>query len=394
MIIIKGKYNIAKVMLPDESFLDSTTREQIQSLVNHPALQGEPIVIMPDCHAGKGSVIGFTFKLNDYIIPNIVGVDIGCGMLSYRLGKSLFSRSRSSIDELIHKHIPSGFAVNNYSNPRRVIDSLGRRYLNYRNFSTKIEDVNFLLKGDLNRFFQGIGSLGGGNHFIEIGIDENEDYWLTIHTGSRNFGKMVCEFSQNWAKELIKNYFVEGYKDAEFIHKEDSGFDLYLHHMKIAQEYARLNRLAILIRILGFVFNSAIESTPIECVHNYINFNDNIIRKGAISANKEELVIIPFNMEDGLIIGKGKGNKEWNYSAPHGAGRILSRSRAKEILSLEGMKEGMQKAGIYTTCLNQNTLDESKGAYKNKDMILSMIKETVDVLHFVKPVYNFKAGGE
>jgi RNA-splicing ligase RtcB len=363
-------------------------------MVNHPALQGEPIVIMPDCHAGKGSVIGFTFKLNDYIIPNIVGVDIGCGMMSYKIGGKLLGRRLSEIDELIHKHIPAGFSVNNYSNPRKVINVLAKKYLNRDDFSTKIEDVNFLLKGDLNRFLQGIGSLGGGNHFIEIGIDENEDYWLTIHTGSRNFGKRVCEFYQAWAKDLLHSYFVDGYKDAEYIHKEDGGFDGYLAHMKVAQDYAHLNRLAILIRILGFVFESGMDSIPFECVHNYINFDDKIIRKGAISAYKDEDVIIPFNMEDGLIIGKGKGNKDWNYSAPHGAGRILSRSKAKEVLKLDDMKKGMEDAGIYTTCLNQNTLDESKGAYKDKEMILSMIKETVDVIHFVKPIYNFKAGGE
>lgn len=393
MFVMHGKYNIAKVFLPEDQ-LDIPTKEQIQSFLNHPAFKGEPISIMPDCHYGKGSCVGFTMPLNDYIIPNIVGVDIGCGVSTYKLGKfdssDIDMLDFNETDNKIREVIPIGFNVGYYDDNVDYANNLLPS--NYGNVVEKINPSKSIY------FIQSLGTLGGGNHFIEIGLGDSGNYYLTVHTGSRNFGLSVANYYQNVAKELRHRFFDSyDYKDAEFLPRSFGGdFDgnNYLFDMRIAQEYAKLNRQIIVKRILSHVFNRDFNSNLyIESIHNYIG-DDNIIRKGAISAREGEGVIIPFNMEDGLILGYGKGNPDWNYSAPHGAGRILSRNKAKSQLNLSDAISGMNNAGVFTTSLNSDTLDEAKGAYKDKDMIIEMIKDTIEITEFVKPIYNLKAGGE
>lgn len=383
MFIMKGKYNVARIMLPDESHLDSETRKQIQSFLNHPAFQRHPIAIMPDTHAGKGAVIGFTMELNDYVIPNVVGVDISCGMMSINLEKTIIDFK--ALDKFIKTEIPSGF-----HNNQEIVAHVSE------NFKRNIIRIAGYIRGvNPDKVFQALGTLGGGNHFLELGVDEQDNKWLTVHSGSRNFGLKYATYYQNKARDFLKESLSgDAYRGLEFLPIKHGGQD-YLNDLKYLHEYAHLNRLTMIQKIVKFLTNKSVNKFDIiECVHNYINFEDKIIRKGAISARENERVIIPFNMRDGLIIGKGKNNKNWNYSAPHGAGRILSRSKAKESIDLDIVKNEMAERGIYTTSVNAHTIDESAQAYKDKGMILSMIKETVDVVHFVKPLYNFKAGEE
>lgn len=374
MITMKGRYNSANIMIDE---IDQTTKDQIQGMLNCPVFSKSYIAIMPDCHAGAGSVIGFTMELNDYIIPNIVGVDIGCGMLSVKT--DLKDIDLKGLDNFIKTNIPSGFKKHNevcFDN--KAYEDYLERNCNHIGLDIK----NVLLS---------IGTLGGGNHFIEAGKDEDGYVWITIHTGSRNFGLKIAQYFQDYAKEKLKNHFVEGFEGLEFIHKSDLMYDKYLDYMRIAQNYAEFNRKNIMKIILSYL--NGVETfevlEEIDTVHNYINLQDRIIRKGAISANKDEKVVIPFNMRDGLIIAKGKGSKKYNYSAPHGAGRILSRNKAKSTLDMQEFEKEME--GVYTTTAVQSTLDEAPMAYKDKDIILENIKETVDILHFVKPIYNFKS---
>ncbi len=389
MIILKGKYNIAKIMLPDEwiweeyngerikghyKYLDDATKDQIQAFLNHPAFKGESIIIMPDTHYGKGSCVGFTFKLNGYVIPNIVGVDIGCGILSTKYSTNSID-DLHKFDEFIKTNIPSGFNI--HQEEQGVPE----------HFQDELEDWVAFTGQDLNKVLRSVGTLGGGNHFIELGRDENNDIWLTIHSGSRNFGLKIAEYYQSIANAKCKRYF-QDFGDLNFI-PMDNGGEEYIKAMFMAQEYAIRNRQHIQ-RIIQDRFIQQSWIKQIDSVHNYIDDEDSIIRKGATPAREGQEVVIPFNMEDGLIIATGKGNKDWNYSAPHGAGRILSRNKAKEELDLDVAKKGMSDAGIYTTSLTEDSLDEAKGAYKDKDLIIEMIKDTVDIVHFVKPIYNFK----
>ncbi len=400
MIVLNGKYNVARIMLPDDKdkdgnyiFLDSATKDQIQGFLNHPALRGKPIVIMPDCHYGKGSCVGFTFPMNDYVIPNMVGVDIGCGIYSYCLGDvPVAGNILELFDRYIRKTIPAGFSVHAGRTMKQLEADVERFQPGFLgkmwNIAQKIRNP-----GGNTRFHESLGTLGGGNHFIELGVDSEGKYWLTVHTGSRSFGLHVANYHQQKAKELLSKLFIpeDQYKFSEFLPLELGGFD-YLESMEVAQDYAHINRMLILQKIVEGWFHQILEEDFVwKTVHNYINFDDNIVRKGAISAREGEQVVIPFNMEDGLILGYGKGNPDWNYSGPHGAGRILSRNKAKELLSLDDAKSGMEKAGIFTTSLSAETLDEAKGAYKSKELILEMIAPTVDVISLVKPVYNFKA---
>lgn len=380
MFTIKGKYNFANVMLPDEGSIDDETKKQIYGFLNHPAFANSYIAVMPDCHAGNGACIGFTMKMNEYVIPNIVGVDIGCGVESINIGKIKIDLQK--LDGFIRTHIPSGFSVNT------KCDS----FVKGNTLKGRIEDISVKIGSDLNRNVLSVGSLGGGNHFIEVGQDEEKNIWITVHTGSRKFGLDICNYHQNVAKNFMRKVFhgADAYNKLEFLIDKDK--ENYLGDMMIAQEFATLNRNIILNKIREYLNIPSIKVIKhVSSVHNYIDLYSQTIRKGAISAKEGEEVIIPFNMEDGLIIGKGRGNSKWNCSAPHGAGRLLSRTKAKQVLSLSEMKTNMDKAGVFTTSLSENTLDEAKGAYKDKDMILEVIKETVDVKHFVKPIYNFKA---
>jgi len=374
MFVMKGKYNFAHIMI---DAIDETTKEQIQGFLNHPAFANTHIAIMPDCHAGKGAVVGFTMKMNDYIIPNIVGVDIGCGMLSRKF--AIENIDLPKFDDFIKKNIPSGFSINN-----NITESTGLY------FKDEVQEVckNIGLE-DYKKALRAIGSLGSGNHFCEVGKDSENNYWVTIHSGSRNFGLKVANYYQSIAKANLKKYFIGNeYKDLEFLLTNEKDGQDYIRDLKVAQKFASLNRWEMMNRITEYLGYGSLQE--IESVHNFIG-DDNIIRKGATPARENELVIIPFNMRDGLAICKGKGNSIYNYSAPHGAGRILSRTQAKKELSVVTFREQME--GIYTTTANVETIDEAPGAYKDKQTIIDNIKDTVDIIDFVKPVYNFKAGG-
>jgi len=385
MIIYKGKYNSANVMIDE---IDPETSSQIYSFLNHPAFANTYISIMPDCHAGAGAVIGFTSKLNDYVIPNIVGVDIGCGVLAINLGCVSWEGKKDleHLDNFIKQNIPSGFNIRSVNetmtNKKKPEDVFDKELL------SKITELSKITNQEITKIKGSIGTLGGGNHFIEIDhYDNTGEYWLLIHSGSRNFGLKIANYYQAQAKKFLQKAFVgaDAYKGLEYLPLDMGGED-YFEAMKVAQAFASLNRKLMAELIINWIGNPALET--IETVHNYINFKDNIIRKGAVSAHKDEKLVIPFNMRDGVAVCKGKGSSKWNYSAPHGAGRILSRSQAKKILSLDEFKAEM--IGIYTTTATQNTIDEAPMAYKDKELIVDTIQETVDIEFFMKPIYNFK----
>lgn len=389
---------------------------QIDELLSQEAFRDSKIRIMPDVHAGKGCVIGFTGDLGKKVIPNIVGVDIGCGMLCVELGN--IDLDLEKLDKIIHEFVPSGFEI--HEGRKIKFDKL-QELKCYRELK------------DTKRFERSIGTLGGGNHFIEIDIDEDNNKYLVIHTGSRNLGKQVAEYYQELANQLC-NYKIGEYKEKQQelikIYKEQNRKqeiqlaleelrkeykinynkipkDLaylegqyredYLHDMKICQEFAVENRKQIANQILENIMYFKDEIEPMdswdidsfETIHNYISFEDNIVRKGAISAKKGEKVLIPMNMRDGCIIGIGKGNDDWNQSAPHGAGRIMSRMKAKETFKLDEFQDSMKD--IYTTSVNESTIDEAPFVYKPMQEIIDCIGDTVDIIKIIKPIYNFKA---
>lgn len=379
--------------------------DQIYTLVKQPAFADCKVRIMPDVHAGAGCVIGFTADLGDKVIPNIVGVDIGCGMLTIELGN--IEINLADLDAAIRKRIPSGRNVHEGRCVR--FDEL-KQLRCYRNLK------------DTKRLERSIGTLGGGNHFIEIDTDFDDVKYLIIHSGSRNLGKQVAEYYQNLAVEimqgkdelytmqekLIVEYKAQGrrqeiQKAIAELHRKFNPNPLgipkdlcyltgkyredYLHDMGICQRFAMSNRREIANAILDEMGLDALD--VFETIHNYIEFGSNMVRKGAISAKSGEKLLIPINMRDGCIIGIGKGNEDWNCSAPHGAGRIMSRSKAKEVVSLDEFEESMK--GIYTTSVNQSTIDESPMVYKPIDEIVENIQDTVEILKIIKPIYNFKA---
>jgi tRNA-splicing ligase RtcB len=359
MITINGKYNHANVMI---DAIDETTREQIQSFADHPNMAEGNIVVMPDCHAGKGAVVGFTMPLSSIVIPNIIGVDIGCGMLM-NVVEDFEDFNLEQLDEFIKAHIPAGF------NSNQVLEDHG--YL-----ITEVTETCNRLGLDAEKALKAVGSLGGGNHFIEAGTDSQGKICLTIHSGSRNFGKCVADYYQKLA----------GPNDLDGLSMDDGNAHDYLHDMAVAQRFASRSRKVMMKRITDFFDMTILEE--IESVHNFIG-EDDMIRKGATSAKLGEKLIVPFNMRDGLALCVGKGNPYWNYSAPHGAGRILSRSQAKKRLSVDKFHD--QMTGIYTTTANIDTLDESPDAYKDMNTILGAIGDTVDVIDMIKPIYNLKA---
>lgn len=379
---------------------------QIYTLIKQPAFAECKVRIMPDVHAGKGCVIGFTADMGDKVISNIVGVDIGCGMLTVGLGN--INVDYEKLDSVIRENIPSGRNVRKEEIPFLGIEELYCR--------SELKNISWLRCS--------MGTLGGGNHFIEVDEDSYENKYLIIHTGSRNLGKQVAEIYQQVAidsmqgsgkleqsiQELIKEYRIAGRakeiepaikelkrkfqpdklnipKELCYLTKENR--EHYLHDMKICQSFAGTNRewiASIICQKMGWEYS---RGKSFQTIHNYIDHNTNIVRKGAISARKGELLLIPINMRDGCIIGRGKGNPDWNCSAPHGAGRIMSRSKAKEKVSLEEFESAM--AGIFTSSVNSSTIDESPMVYKPMEEIIQNIEETVDIEKIIKPVYNFKA---
>lgn len=361
---------------------------------------------MPDVHAGTGCVIGFTADLGDKVIPSIVGVDISCGMLVAELGKNYIDPEK--LDDVIHACIPAGMAV--HENPTLEEDFLYN--LICKDF---LHNIDWIVRS--------LGTLGGGNHFIELDEDDDGNQYLVIHTGSRNLGKQVAEYYQNVAisnlkgknkkKEavdaLINQLKAEGREKEisqklselnfkfpdipnELCYLEGKDREAYLHDMKICQNFATMNRLHIMNEILnGVGLQKKIpEIHFFQTVHNYIDMSDNIIRKGSVSAKKDEKLIIPLNMKDGSLICIGKGNPDWNYSAPHGAGRMYSRMAAKKKFSVEEFKKQMN--GIYSTSVNEDTIDECPMAYKPAQEIIKAIYPSVEIINHIKPVYNFKAG--
>lgn len=387
--------------------IEDEAKKQIDLLLEQEAFKDCKIRIMPDVHAGAGCVIGFTGNLGNKVIPNIVGVDIGCGMLCVELGN--IDLDLKELDEIIRKFIPCGMSVHD---DVQIELSFIREFKCYKELENK---DNWLEKS--------LGTLGGGNHFIEVDVDEDGNKYLVIHTGSRNLGKQVAEIYQEKAikycsyedemkkekQEVIKAY-KEQHREKEiqdklieiterYAGKTKLPKDLcylegrlrkdYLYDMSLCQSFAISNRNAIAVKIiqeLGLIFSIR---DFFHTTHNYIDFDDNIVRKGAISAKKGEKVIIPMNMRDGCIIALGKGNEDWNNSAPHGAGRIMSRMKAKETLSLDTYKDSMN--GIYTTSINEKTIDEAPMVYKPMQEIIDNIKDTVEIVKIIKPIYNFKA---
>ena len=373
MQVIEGTYNKASIMIDS---IDAETERQIKTFLNHKAFEGTNIAIMPDCHAGKGAVIGFTMNIDKYIIPNIVGVDIGCGILSARL--NIKNPNLAELDNFIKKNIPHGKGVH-----RNIkIDN--------KEFEEEIIEESKKVHMDEDRALKSIGTLGGGNHFIELGKDSQGRLWLTVHSGSRNLGLQIAVFYQKKAQQLLdeQKLLTPEDKNLEYLFTESDEGKAYLRATYFAQKYAKENRKKM-IELISQFLHAEIEET-IESVHNFIG-EDGIIRKGATSAGLNERLIIPFNMRDGFAFCVGKGNNDYNQSAPHGAGRIMSRSKAFNELSLKDFQREMKSAGIFTTTATKNTLDEAPSAYKNKNLILKHIKPTADVKDFVKPIYNFKA---
>jgi len=383
---------------------------QIYTLVKQPAFSDCKIRIMPDVHAGAGCVIGFTADLGEKVIPNIVGVDIGCGMLTTNLGNIDIDFER--LDNIIREYVPSGRKVHEEENSSVASDIIEKLHC-----KEQLKNINWLKRS--------CGTLGGGNHFIEVDNDSKNNKYLIIHSGSRNIGKQVAEIYQQMAiddilgksnfkqdsekliaeykkckrekeiskaiKELKQSYETNTTKiPRELSYLVGKHREMYLHDMKLCQEFAEINRRAIQSIICYYMgWKVTKETEQFQTIHNYIEHDTNIVRKGAISAKLGEKVLIPINMRDGCILGIGKGNEDWNYSAPHGAGRIMSRSKAKETVSLDDYKKSMN--GIFTTSVNTSTIDESPMAYKTMDEIIGNIKDTVEIVDIIKPIYNFKA---
>lgn len=366
MIEIKGKYNTAKVFTDN---IDSGAIDQIVELCNQEFVKDSIIRIMPDAHAGAGCTIGTTMTISDKVVPNLVGVDIGCGMETIKLKQREVDFKK--LDRIIYNNIPSGFDIRKKQH----------KYVEYTDLN------NLACKNHVNieRARLSIGTLGGGNHFIEVNRDKNGALYLVVHSGSRHLGKQVAEYYQKLGYKELMDFKVKINKHLAYVQGEN--YNNYLNDMKIVQQYAVYNRKAIVDEILSRMGLEIEEQ--FTTIHNYIDLDNMILRKGAISARKGERVLIPINMRDGSLICIGKGNKDWNYSAPHGAGRLMSRRKAKETISLKEFEESMK--GIYTTTVNRETLDECALAYKPMDEIINNIQDTVEIIDIIRPVYNFKA---
>lgn len=373
---ITGRYNSAIVFT---DVMDAEATSQIYQLLNIPAFADSQIRIMPDVHYGSGAVVGFTMTMNDYICPAVVGVDIGCGINAYKIGKADFEAP--GFDEYLRSFIPAGREVNTarrdkYFEPSVELTSL----------------INKVGVKEYDRIIKSVGTLGGGNHFVEVARDEEENLWLIIHSGSRFLGLLVCDYHRQRARNYLKEKYqgAGAYHHFEFMLVENEGKE-YLDDLKITQQFASDNRRVMAqVLIEGFFRKKFASCDLVESVHNYVDFSGRVVRKGAISASRDKMVIIPMNMRDGSILARGKGNADWNYSAPHGAGRLLSRGSAKEIISMAEYTEAMKS--IYSSSVNESTLDESPMVYKPMDEITSRIGDTVEILSVLKPLYNYKAG--
>ena len=399
MIEIQGKFNTAKIFT---DVVDNASIAQVQELCNQAFTAGSRIRLMPDIHAGKGCTIGTTMTITDKVVPNLTGVDIGCGMETTRIRESHMELQK--LDKLIYEKIPSGFSIRDRAH----------RYLS----QIDLNELCCAKHVDLLRAEKSIGTLGGGNHFIEVDKDDEGNLYIVVHSGSRHLGVEVASYYQEAGykvlnrtddasieaiiaqmkaegreKEIqktlkkLKNLKQTGIPKA-LAYVSGELFEQYLHDMKIVRHFAMLNRQAMVDEIVcGLGLHVEEQFTT---VHNYIDTESMILRKGAVSARSGEKLLIPINMRDGSLICVGKGNEDWNFSAPHGAGRLMSRAEAKRRFDITGFRQEMD--GIYTTSVNESTLDECPMAYKGMDDILSNIGPTVDVVKIIKPIYNFKAG--
>jgi len=400
MLELQGKYTDAKI---HAETVEQEVISQVYDLLNHPMFKDETVRIMADTHAGKGCVIGMTPTTRNIIIPNIIGVDINCGMLSINL---------ESLDNFITTKIPNGRNTNSKIQGINLSQTL----------LDEIKRISKITNSSYDRHLLSIGSLGGGNHFIEVSVDKDNNKWLIIHSGSRNFGLQVAKYHQkvaeDYCRDVVKSLmnvknktlglFQQQRKDMssklvvdyietvnDNINKYKVNKDLsflendlaenYIKDMKVASKFAHYSRESMADRIVKFLNVKPVDK--FETVHNY--YDGEIIRKGAISAKLGEKVLIPINMKDGSILAIGKGNSDYNYSAPHGAGRLMSRSKAKATLDLDEFKESMNE--VYSTSVCKSTLDEAPQSYKSIDEILNNINETVDVIDILKPIYNFKS---
>ena len=362
-MILKGKFN--------QAFIHAETIEpqvinQIKEFLNTDVSEGSTIHIMPDTHSGKGCVVGFTMTILDKLCPNLVGVDVGCTISCIKLPKDTKVLPEVFLEAC--KKIPNGVGSNAGRPPKFVdVDSIGLDKLTFELNHTKT-------------VINSIGSLGSGNHFIELNEDkETGDHYIVVHTGSRNLGQQVCGYHMRVAKT--------DHSRGDLSYLTGVNLDNYLHDMKICQNYALSNHKEIYSKLLEILGVRLCKTEVFTTMHNYIDFNDHILRKGAISCQEGKKVLIPFNMRDGSVIGIGKGNSEWNFSGPHGAGRILSRTQAKQLITLEDFKESMK--GI-TGTICQETIDEAPMVYKKADEIERLISETVEVTNHLKVLANFK----
>jgi RNA-splicing ligase RtcB len=397
VIKIQGSQTEAKVF---SNYPQETALEQIQELCNQAFLKDTKISIMPDYHAGKGCVIGTTIQLEDKVVPNLVGVDVGCGVLTVKLQDKKVDFNK--MDQVIRTYVPNGQELHS----DETVEFINTSFPAIQEFKAE-----HILSENRSRY--SLGTLGGGNHFIEVSVDSDGYHYLTIHTGSRYVGARIATYYQKVAiskhrqqdlTEMIDKLKAEGrqkeiqtaiqsYKEKnqvipnDLAYLEGEDFQHYIHDMKLAQSFAKANREEIARSItenMGFE-----EMDRFDTVHNYIDTDNLILRKGAVSAQKGERLIIPINMRDGSILAVGKGNEEWNFSAPHGAGRILSRTKAMKTLNMDDFHNTMK--GIWTTSVSEETLDEAPMAYKSMNEILEKVEETVEIASFIKPVYNFKA---
>lgn len=367
MFKIRGRYATANVYATN---IEQSAVAQILKMANAPFSEGQNIAIMPDVHAGAGCTIGTTMTVGDRVCPNVVGVDLGCGMLTADVGREELDLAH--LDAKV-RDVPSGASV--WPTPREPFDLTELRC------HDELRNVE--------RLDRSMGTLGGGNHFVEVERAEDGTNRLVIHSGSRNLGLQVATHYQRLAiSERRAAGDAKGTEDA-LCWLEGPTLEDYLHDVRVCQRFAKRNRevmMEVICRAAG------LEPTrTFHTIHNYIDVDEMILRKGAIAAHEGELVLIPLNMRDGSVLARGRGNEEWNFSAPHGAGRLLSRSEAKELLDLDEYRQQMLDAGIYTTSVSASTLDEAPDAYKPMDDIIGPISESVDIVEVMRPIYNFKA---
>ena len=379
MITIYGKYTNALVytVKKEEYALEDHARAQIQMICNHPSAQGSKIRVMPDVHPGKVATVGLTMTVGDSILPSLVGVDIGCGMTLAKVKTKGLEFQK--LDTVIREDVPVGPRIR--TNAHKFADRID------------LSELRCYKHIDAGKAMRSIGSLGGGNHFIELDRDAEGNVYLIIHSGSRHLGMEVAEYYLHKGQKEMQMKKEGGYASYEMTCISGGLMEDYLYDLKIMQEFARINREAICDSIVrGMKWKV---EDMFQCIHNYVDFSNTaapILRKGSISAKAGEKVIIPINMKDGVILGTGRGNEEWNQSAPHGAGRICKRTDVDSQHTLSEYKKVMN--GIYSTCINKETLDEAPFAYRTLEDIEGVIGDTVEIDQIIRPVYNYKAGGK